>query len=150
MYIEGILERINNPELQKENNPARIVLDGTLGEYLENYDNHIYELFLTRAKGKYLDLHASLYNIFRHEGENDASLRQRVLTEEFIVQSTADFLSLDVVLWIYFTDILDKDVLSSRNPYLREEHNGDFVFLATGSDAEYVSGKFLLEDIQWV
>ena len=150
MYIESILERTNNTELQKENNPARIVLDGTLGEYLENYNNHVYDLFLTRATGKYLDLHASLYNIYRHEGEDDASLRQRVLTEESIVQSTTDFLSLDVVLWVYFTDILGKDVLSSRNPYLREEHTGDYVFMATGDDTDYIKGKFLLEDILWV
>lgn len=150
MYIEGILDRIDNPELQKEDNPGRIILDGTLGEYLENYDNHIYDLFVTRAKGKYLDLHASLYSIFRHEDETDKSLRQRILTEESIVQSTSDFLALDVVLWVYFTDILSKDVLSSRNPYLREEHTGDYVFMATGDDTDYIKGKFLLEDILWV
>ena len=150
MYIEGILDRIDNPELQKENNPGRIILDGTLGEYLENYDNHIYDLFVTRAKGKYLDLHASLYSIFRHEDETDKSLRQRILTEESIVQSTSDFLALDVVLWVYFTDILGKDVLSSRNPYLKGEHEDGYVFMATGSDTEYIEGKFLLEDILWV
>lgn len=150
MYIEGILDRIDNPNLQKENNSGRIILDGTLGEYLENYDNHIYDLFVTRAKGKYLDLHASLYNIFRHEDETDKSLRQRILTEESIVQSTSDFLALDVVLWVYFTDILSKDVLSSRNPYLKGEHEGSYVFMATGSDTEYIGGKFLLEDILWV
>ena len=150
MYIEGILDRIDNPELQREDNPGRIILDGTLGEYLENYDNHIYDLFVTRAKGKYLDLHASLYSIFRHEDETDKSLRQRILTEESIVQSTSDFLALDVVLWVYFTDILGKDVLSSRNPYLREEHTGDYVFMATGDDTDYIKGKFLLEDILWV
>jgi hypothetical protein len=150
MYIEGILDRIDNPELQKEDNPGRIILDGTLGEYLENYDNHIYDLFVTRAKGKYLDLHASLYSIFRHEDETDKSLRQRILTEESIVQSTSDFLALDVVLWVYFTDILGKDVLSSRNPYLRGEHEGNYVFMATGSDTDYIKGKFLLEDIKWV
>ena len=30
-YIEGILERINNPNLQDPNNPGRI-LDGTIGD----------------------------------------------------------------------------------------------------------------------
>ena len=30
MYIEGILERLNNSELQKTDNQGRIVLDGTI------------------------------------------------------------------------------------------------------------------------
>ena len=35
-YTKGIVERINNKALHDENNDFVIVLDGTLGEYLEN------------------------------------------------------------------------------------------------------------------
>jgi hypothetical protein len=150
IYTQSIISRLNNPELQKENNPFRIVLDGTVGEYLENYDNHIYDLFLTRAKGGYLDRHGEMYGLYRRENEDDDSFRKRILLEEFIVQSTADFLSLDAVLWVYFTDILDKNVLSSRNPYLKGMHDDPYVFLATGSDSEYIQSKFFVGDILWV
>ena len=150
MYIESILERINNPELQKPDNPGRMVLDGTIGEYLENYNNHLYDLFLTRAEGKYLDLHGEIFGLYRHENESDFAFRQRILTDERIVQSISDFLALDVVLWVYFNDILDKNVLSSRNTYLKNEHENGFVFLATGSDEDYIKNKFILEDIKWV
>ena len=149
LYTKDIIEQLNNPELENPDNQFRKILDGTLGEYLENYDNHIYDLFLPRATGGYLDRHGEMYKLYRREDESDASFRQRILLEEFIVQSTSDFLLLDVMLWVYFDDILDKNVLSSRNPYLKNEHDTGFIFLATGSDSEYIQGKFFVGDILW-
>ena len=150
LYTNSIIEQLNNPELENPDNPFRKILDGTVGEYLANYDNHIYDLFLTRATGGYLDRHGEMYGLYRREDESDASFRQRIWMEEFIVQSTSDFLSLDIMLWVYFTDILDKNVLSSRNPYLKNEHDTGFMFLATGSDSEYIQGKFFVGDILWI
>ena len=149
LYTNSIIEQLNNPELENPDNPFRKILDGTVGEYLANYDNHIYDLFLTRASGGYLDRHGEMYGLYRREDESDASFRQRIWMEEFIVQSTSDFLSLDIMLWVYFEDILDKNVLSSRNPYLKNEHDTGFMFLATGSDSEYIQGKFFVGDILW-
>lgn len=149
MYTEGLISRLNNPNLNNPENDGYKFLDGTVGEYLEHYDNHVYDLFLARASGGYLDLHGKLYGIFRREDESDEELRRRILNEEFIVQSTTDFLGLDVVLWVYFTDILDKNVLSSRNPYLKNEHDSPYVFMGTGDDTGYLQGKFLVEDILW-
>lgn len=150
LYTKDIIEQLNNPELENPDNPFRKILDGTVGEYLANYDNHIYDLFLTRATGGYLDRHGEMYGLYRREDESDASFRQRIWMEEFIVQSTSDFLSLDIMLWVYFTDILEKNVLSSRNPYLKNEHDTGFMFLATGSDSEYIQGKFFVGDILWI
>lgn len=150
LYTNSIIEQLNNPELENPDNPFRKILDGTVGEYLANYDNHIYDLFLTRASGGYLDRHGEMYGLYRREDESDASFRQRIWMEEFIVQSTSDFLSLDIMLWVYFEDILDKNVLSSRNPYLKNMHEDGFMFLATGSDSEYIQGKFFVGDILWV
>ena len=95
-------------------------------------------------------MHGSLYNLFRRENESDNDFRQRILNEEFIVQSAEDFLSLDIVLWVYFTNILNKNVLSSRNPYLKDNHSAGYVFLGTGEDTDYLKNKFILEDILWV
>ena len=151
MYTESIIERLNNPELLKEDNPGRMVLDGTICEYLENYDNHIYDCFITRATGKYLDLHASEYDIFRRPGESDISLRNRLLVEIRIIQNTDNIRELSDNLWVFVYGVLDdKNVLTSRNPYLKELHDSDYVFIVSSTNKDYIKSKFLLRDILWV
>ena len=150
MYIEAILERLGNSNLQKSDNPGRIVLDGTLGEYLENYDNHLLDMFLTRADGSYLDAHGKDFGIYRRENESDDDYRNRILLERSMLDTTSDFSKLDINLWIYFDDILDKNQLTSRNEYLKEEHDLDYVFIASGTDKEYLENKFILSDVLWV
>ena len=150
IYTKGIVERLNHEALQDPNNDFVKVLDGTVGEYLENRDNHFMDSFLVTASGDYLDLHAKLFGLFRREGETDDELRQRVLLDENIVQSTSDFLKLDVALWVYRDGVLDKNTLTTRNPYLKNMHDADYVFICTGTDSDYIQGKFLLEDILWV
>jgi len=151
MYIESIIEKLNNPYLHDPENPGYKFLDGTVGEYLENYDNHIFDLFVTRASGGYLDQHARMYGLVRHEDESDAELRRRVLVEVQLLQSSSDFLSLDVSLWVYQTGVVDdKNVLTSRNPYLKNQHDTGYVFIGSGVDADYIHGRFIVEDILWV
>lgn len=150
MYIEGILERLNNPNLQKPDNPGRIVLDGTIGEYLEHYDNHIMDMFLVRATGDYLDLHGKDYGIYRRENEDDDTYRNRILLEQSMLCTTTDFSKLDVELWVYFDNVENKNQLTSRNEYLKDKHDPDYVFIASGSDKEYLENKFLLSDVLWV
>lgn len=150
MFIEGILERLGNPNLQQPDNPGRMVLDGTIGEYLEHYDNHLLDMFVTRATGSYLDLHGADFGIYRRENEDDDSYRNRILLEQSMVDTTTDFSKVDVELWIYFDDVMDKNQLTSRNEYLKDKHDPGFVFIASGSDMDYLRNKFLLEDIKWV
>ena len=151
LYIESITEKLNNPNLHNPDNPGRQVLDGTIAEYLEHYDNHLYDLFLTRATGKYLDLHARLYGLERHDGEGDEELRERVLTEERLLERTSDFLSLNLVLWVYQSGVVDThDTLTSRNSYLKDYHDTGYVFIGSGEDSEYVQGKVIVGDILWV
>lgn len=150
MYIEAIIERLGNPNLQKSDNQGRIILDGTLGEFLENYDNHLLDMFLTRADGSYLDAHGKDFGIFRRENEPDESYRNRILLERSMLDTTSDFSKLDVELWVYFDDVIDKNQLTSRNEYLKKEHDSDYVFIASGPDKDYLVDKFILEDIQWV
>ena len=151
MFTEGILERINNPNLQNPNNAGRIVLDGTIFSYLDHYDNHVMDMFLTRADGSYLDAHGKDFGIFRRENESDASYRNRILLEQSMLESTVDFSKLDVDLFVYFDEVLNKNQLTSRNEYLKKEHDSNYVFIASGSDREYLETKFLLnDDIRWV
>ena len=148
-YTDGILERINNPNLQNPNNAGRIVLDGTIFSYLEHYDNHILDMFLTRADGNYLDAHGKDFGIFRRENESDASYRNRILLERSMLDSTVDFSKLDVDLFVYFDDVLNKNQLTSRNEYLKNNHDLDYVFIATGTDKDYLQNKFILSDVLW-
>ena len=149
-YTKGITERINNEALHDENNPFVQILDGTIGEYLENRDNHFLDMFIVTASGNYLDLHAKLYGLFRRDGESDDELRQRILLESSIVQSTSDFLKLDIALWVYKDDVDKKNVLTSRNPYLKKYHDEDYVFIITGSDLNYIQSKFIIGDVLWL
>jgi hypothetical protein len=150
MFIEGIIERLNNPALKKQDNEGRIVLDGTIGEYLENYDNHFLDLFLLRAHGKYLDLHGLEYNIIRKEDESDISYRNRIITEKSIVQNIDNFLNLNTDIWVYFNDVTSGDTLTSRNPYLKNKHEDNYVLICFSENKDYLTDKFILGDILWV
>lgn len=149
-YTKGIVERINNKALHDENNDFVIVLDGTLGEYLENRDNHFLDSFLITAEGNYLDLHGNLFGLSRREGETDDELRQRILTDETLIQRTTDFEKLDCQIWVYKEGVTNNNTLTSRNTYLKDLHDEDYVFIGTGTDSEYIQSKFLTEDILWV
>ena len=150
MYTEGIIQRLNNPALKKSDNVGRIVLDGTIGEYLENYDNHFLDLFLNHAGGKYLDLHGLEYDVIRRENESDISYRNRIITEKSIIQNIDNFLNLNSDLWVYFTGVIDGDTLTSRNPYLKNKHEEDYVLICFSENKDYLTDKFILEDILWV
>lgn len=149
-YTKGIVERINNEALHDENNDFVRVLDGTVGEYLENRDNSFLDIFLATAEGDYLDIHGDLFDLKRRDGESDDDFRNRILLDESLIQSTSDFLKLDVGLWIFKDGVTDKYTLTSRNPYLKNYHDEDYVFICSGTDSDYLHMKFLLGDILWV
>lgn len=150
VYITGILERLNNEALQDPNNDFVKVIDGTLGEYLEKRDNHFLDTFLTTASDDFLDIHGQMYGIFRKKDESDDDYRNRIILDKSILERTTDFSKLDVGLWIYKDGVTDKDTLTSRNPYLKEEHDEDYIFICSGADVEYLTGKFLLNDILFI
>ncbi len=150
IYAKGIIERINNEALHDENNDFVRVLDGTVGEYLENRQNHFLDVFLTTAQGDYLDIHGKIFGIFRKKDESDEEYRNRIILNKSILQRTTDFSKLDIGLWIYKDGVTDKDTLTSRNPYLKEEHDEDYIFIVSGNDIQYLEKKFLLNDILFV
>ena len=149
-YIDSIIERLNNPHLEDENNPGRQVLDGTIGEFLENFDDHHLDFFVSFANGKYLDIHAEEYGLIRRENESDTSLRNRIFTEMSILQNTDNIISL-TDLWVYISGVVDdKNSLTSRNPYLKNEHDTGYVFIVSSENRDYLESKFLIGDILWV
>lgn len=149
-YTKGIIERLNNKALEDENNDFVKVLDGTLGEYLENRNSHFLDSFVVTATDSFLDLHGDLFGLKRRTNEDDDTFRQRIITDETLIESTSDFSKLDCTLWIYKENVTEKNVLTSRNPYLKTEHDGSYVFIGTGTDSEYIQNKFIVEEILWV
>lgn len=150
VYTKGIIERINNEALHDENNDFVHVLDGTVGEYLENRRNHFLDTFLVMAEGDFLDIHGKMYGIFRKQDESDDEYRNRIILNKSILQRTTDFSKLDIGLWIYKDGVTDKDTLTSRNPYLKKEHDEGYIFIISGNDVQYLEKKFLLNDILFV
>ena len=150
VYTKGIIERIANEALDDENNDFVRVLDGTVGEYLENRNNHFLDVFLTMAEGDFLDIHGKMYNFFRKKDESDESYRNRILLNKSLLQRTSDFTKLDIGFWVYKEGVTDKDTLTSRNPYLKEAHDDDYVFIVSGEDIGLLEKKFLLNDILFI
>ena len=69
MYIEGILDRINLTDSISEE--GYIVLDGTLGEWLEHNSDIFLNWFASTATGGYLDLIGKEYGLLRLDNESD-------------------------------------------------------------------------------
>ena len=154
MYIEGIIDRLNNPYLKSENNKGRQVLDGTIGEYLENYDNNFKNYFLVRATGKWLDLHGLDCGILRLENESDNHYRERILLINSILMKIPDFIKLNVNLWVYDGNIVEgRDFLTSRNTYLQKDRNHsspNFLGYADDLTKEFINNKFITGEILWL
>lgn len=149
-YTKALQNRINNESLQSDDNDFIKVFDGCVNEYLENRDSHFLDSFITTAEGDYLDLHGNLSNLKRRKNEDDDTFRQRILTDETLIQRTTDFEKLDCELWIYKNGVTNNNILTSRNPYLKDLHDEDYIFIITGSDSEYIQSKFLVNDILFV
>lgn len=150
MYLEGLLERLNNEHLKDPDNEGRKVLDGTVCEYLEHYDNHFIDLFVLHSTGKYLDLIGQMYGIIRRDDESDTSYRNRIYTEMSILQCIPDLLNVGVRLWVYDEHIpAEEDYLTSENPYIKE--SDDYLYLAHADEniKKYIQDKFILEDLYW-
>ena len=150
VYTKSIIERIANESLHDENNDFVQVLDGTVGEYLENRNNHFLDVFLTMAEGKFLDIHGKMYNLFRKKDESDESYRNRIILNKSLLQRTSDFYKLDIGFWVYKDGVTDKDTLTSRNPYLKEKHDEDYIFIVSGEDINLLQKKFLVNDILFI
>ena len=154
MYIEGIIDRLNNPHLKSKNNDGRLVLDGTIGEYLENYNNNFKNYFLSRATGKWLDLHGLDYGILRLDNESDKHYRERIMLINSILMRILDFNKLNIDLWVYDSNVVEgKDYLTSRNTYLQIDRNHglpNFLGYADEFTKEYVSNKFIGGEILWL
>ena len=150
VYTKALQERLNNEALQSDENEFIKIFDGCVNEYLENRRNHFLDTFLTMAEGNFLDIHGKMYGLFRKKDESDDDFRNRIILNKSILQRTTDFSKLNIGFWVYKDGVTDKDTLTSRNPYLKQNHDDDYVFIVSGEDINLLQKKFLLNDILFV
>ena len=110
--FDGLLELLPIASaLQQSDNPLRIVLDRTVGEWLDEFEQPFEQLFLTSATGGWLDAHGRDYGVPRKIDEDDEHYRQRIIYEK-LDHLTPSLLS-DVYGVRLFTYRVDFDVKSN-------------------------------------
>lgn len=151
-FGEEIIERLNdNTALKDADNPMRKIILNTIGAFLDEYDNAEYfeQLFLSTAKGDYLDLHGITYKVYRKPDEDDDTYRNRIVYES-LSHLTYNYL-IDVYDLNLYTDVYELPsnsitqltpaqlhCLTSDNPYLNSE-NGYFILIKNTDMGKYES-----------
>lgn len=138
-------------KLQQSDNPLRIVLDRTVGEWLDNFSQPYEQLFLTSATGGWLDAHGRDYGVPRRIDEDDDSYRQRIVYEK-LDHLTPLLLSdvYNVRLFSYREDFDVKDnTLVSDNPHI--VMNDSFLGTVDEDTIRILDKKFILDSVvTWI
>ena len=151
-YGEEILDRLpENSSLRLKDNPARKVLDHTVGDWLDNFDDNFTNLFLTEAVGKFIDCHGKEYAVYRKINESDEDYKKRIIYE-IMGHLTADYL-IDIYNVELYVDIpnynLNNNQLTSDNHYI----NGLKGFMADSDEItkSILNKKFVLgSGVRWL
>ena len=151
-YGEEILDRLpENSSLKLKDNPARKVLDHTVGDWLDNFDDNFTNLFLTEAVGKFIDCHGKEYAVYRKINESDEDYKKRIIYE-IMGHLTADYL-IDIYKVELYVDIpnynLNNNQLTSDNHYI----NGLKGFMADSDEItkSILNKKFVLgSGVRWL
>ena len=138
-------------KLQREDNPLRIVLDRTVGEWLDSFSQPFEQLFLTSATGGWLDAWGRDYGVPRRLDEDDDSYRQRIIYEK-LDHLTPSLLSdvYGVKLFTYRGDFnVSDNTLVSDNPHI--VMNESFLGLSDEDTISILDKKFVLDSIvTWI
>ena len=153
MFGEEIIDRLNeNCQLRQESNPARKLINNTIGEWLDNFNDTSFfeQLFLNEAKGKYLDIHGQAYNVYRQLEESDEEYRQRIVYE-VLEHLTYNYLNDVYKIGMYkgsHTFDIQDNTLVSDNPYL---FNDEIICTASDEIQSILNHKFVLDNrIIWL
>lgn len=151
-YGEEILERLpENSSLKMKNNPARKIIDNSLGEWLDNYVDNFENLFLNESVGEYIDCHGREYGVYRKIDESDEDYKKRIIYQ-ILGHLTADYLIniYKVNLYVNIPNYNpNNNELTSDNYYI----NGENGFMASADETtqSILNKKFVLgSGIRWL
>ena len=138
-------------KLQQSDNPLRIVLDRTVGEWLDNFSQPFEQLFLMSATGSWLDAHGKDYGVPRRLDEDDEHYRQRIIYEK-LDHLTPSLLGdvHNVKLFTYRGDFnVSDNTLVSDNPHI--VMNDSFLGLSDEDTISILDKKFILDSVvTWI
>ena len=151
-YGEEILDRLpENSNLKSTNNPSRKVIDYTLGEWLDNFNDNFENLFLNEATGKFIDCHGQEFGVYRKLDESDEDYKKR------IVYQVLGHLTVDFLINIYNIDLYvnipdfnpNLNQLTSDNYYINSK-NG-FMAKTDETTKAILNKKFVLgSGLRWL
>ena len=137
--------------LQKKDNPLRVVLDRSIGAYMDEQGNTFDEMFLTSASGSWLDVHGRDYGVPRRIGEDDEVYRERIIMEKndrLTPSYLGELYGLDLYTYVSGYNPVS-NTLTSDNPYV---NTGDgFMSVADTDTQKILNGKFALDnEVFWL
>ena len=140
-----------NSQLQKKDNPVRVVLDRTVGAYMDTFEIPYEQVFLTSASGGWLDAHGRDYGVPRRLDEDDEHYRQRIIYEKLDHLTPALLNDVyNVKLFTYRNDFDVKDnTLVSDNPHIVQ--NESFLGVSDEDTISILDKKFILDNVvTWI
>ena len=148
MFVEMLPQHSN---LQKVDNPFRVVLDRTVGEYMDNISTEtVFDgLFLMSASGGWLDAHGADYGVARRLDEDDESYRNRIVFEKLEYLTVRNLREIyGLVLFAFVSDFdAEENCLTSDNPYISSK----YMSVASDELKEILNKKFVLDGgIEWL
>ena len=131
-------------ELQKPDNPFRVVLDRTVGALMEEDANLFEQLFLQTATGGWLDAHGRDYGVSRRLDESDESYRERIVFEKLEWLTASNLMNIyGLDLYAYVEDYNPKsNTLTSDNPY----SSSRYMVYADSDLQATLNRKFILDN----
>jgi len=148
MFVEMLPQHSN---LQKADNPFRVVLDRTVGEYMDNISTEtVFDgLFLMSATGGWLDAHGADYGVARRLDEDDESYRNRIVFEKLEYLNASNLINIfGLVLYAFVSNYNpSNNTLTSDNPYTSSK----YMSVADSELQSILDKKFVLDDeIVWL
>lgn len=137
--------------LQDSDNQLRIVLDKSVGEFMDSVSTEVVfdGLFLQTASGGWLDAHGVDFGVVRRDGESDESYRERIIFEKLEYLTVHNLLNIYGLTLYAFVDDFDasENCLTSDNPYISSR----YMSVASDELKEILNKKFVLDgEIEWL
>ena len=149
-FVDMLVEMLPlHSAIQREGNPLRRVLDKSVGEWMDGFEQPYDELFLSTASGGWLDAHGRDYGVSRKLDEDDESYRERIVYEKL------DHLTVGLLYTVYGLDLFVfvedfdplENTLTSDNPHISNK----YMSIADEDLQSILNGKFVLEgEVTWI